>query len=111
MAAILLYLGADFVQQANASKLRQEELDHLEQQIAAARQETEVLQESFQYVRSPEAAEAWAREAGWAQPDEVSVVLVAPPADARFDVEGQEETAAAPDTYRIGWWDLFFGER
>jgi hypothetical protein len=111
MAAILLYLGADFVQQANASRQRQEELDRLERRIAAARQEQESLKELLTYVQSPEAAEAWARDVGWAQPDEVSVVLVAPPADTSLDVESQEAAEAKPDSYRASWWDLFFGER
>jgi hypothetical protein len=111
MAAILLYLGADFVQQANASKQRQEELDRIEEQIAEEQQKQELLQESYQYIQSPEAAEAWAREAGWAQEDEVAVVVFAPPADARSDLDGQKDAVTAPGSYRISWWDLFFGER
>jgi hypothetical protein len=111
MAAILLYLGADFVQQANASWQRQEELDRLEWRIAAARQEQASLQELFVYVQSPEAAEAWARDMGWARPDEVSVVVVAPPADTFPDVESQEDAEKGPGSYRASWWDLFFGER
>jgi hypothetical protein len=111
MAAILLYLGADFVQQANASRQRQEELERIEEQIAAAQQQQESLKELYQYVQSPEAAEAWARGVGWAKPDEVAVVVVAPPLEASSDVEDQEEAMAAPGSYRASWWDLFFGER
>lgn len=108
---LILYMGSTFVHQAGAHLQRQEELDQLEERLERTRQEEALLEEQLQYIQSPEAAEAWARENGWAKSDEVSVVVVAPPAEASPQ-EGQRAAEIdSPASRRQAWWDLFFGER
>lgn len=108
--ALILYMGSSFVQQIDAHLQRQEELHRLEQRLEAARDEEAMLQEHLPYVQSPEAAEAWARENGWAKSNEASVVVVAPTADAS-QVEGKDLEAGNSSGSRRGqWWDLFFGK-
>ena len=111
MGIVILYLGASFARQASISHQRREELRELEAEIAATERGNVDLQERLEYVQSPEAAEKWARENGWAKQDEVSVVVVAPsahssPSDARSATEEPK-----PSSNREAWWDLFFGER
>lgn len=111
MGIVILYLGASFARQASISHQRREELRELEAEIAATERENVDLQERFEYVQSPEAAEEWARQNGWAQQDEVSVVVVAPSADSSpSDTRGTTEEPK-PSSNREAWWDLFFGER
>jgi cell division protein FtsB len=111
MGIVILYLGASFARQASISHQRREELRELEAEIAATERENVDLQERFEYVQSPEAAEEWARQNGWAQQDEVSVVVVAPSADSSpSDTRGTTEEPK-PSSNREVWWDLFFGER
>jgi cell division protein FtsB len=108
---VILYMGSSFVQQIGTHRQRREELDQLEQRVETARQEGILLQQELEYVQSAEAAEAWARENGWARSDEVPVVVVAPTADP-YKQEGS--TLEGDDSPRSGpeiWWDLFFGER
>ena len=108
---LILYMGSSFVQEAGAHLQRQEELDQLDQRLEAARQEGALLEEQLQYVESPEAAEAWARENGLTKEGEVSVVVVAPEADA-IPQEGQGvQVEESPESRREVWWDLFFGSR
>lgn len=108
---LILYMGSSFVQQAGAHLQRQEELDQLDQRLEAARREEALLEEELQYVQSPYAAEAWARENGWARSDEVSVVVVAPAADASRQEAQNPQAEDSPDALREQWWDLFFGQR
>ncbi len=108
---LILYMGSTFVQQASAHKQRQAELDQLEEGLEAARQEEALLEEQLQYIQSPEAAEAWARENGWAKTDEIAVVVVAPQAEASQQEEQHPEESDSPASRRASWWDLFFGER
>lgn len=110
MGIVILYLGASFVRQASVSHQRREELRQLEQEIAAAEQESTDLQERLTYVQSPEAAEEWARENGWAKQDEVSVVVVAPAARSSPDDTPGAIEESKPGSTREAWWDLFFGE-
>lgn len=111
MGIVILYLGASFARQASISHQRREDLRELEAEIAATERENVDLQERFEYVQSPEAAEEWARQNGWAQQDEVSVVVVAPSADSSpSDTRGTTEEPK-PSSNREAWWDLFFGER
>ena len=108
---LVLYMGSSFVQQAGAHLQRQEELDQLDQHLASASQEEALLQEELLYVQSPEAAEAWARENGWARSDEVSVVVIAPEADASRQQDLAPQVGDSPEARREQWWDLFFGQR
>lgn len=108
---LILYMGSSFVQQIGTHLQRQEELEQLEQRVETARQEGILLQQELEYVQSVEAAEAWARENGWARSDEVPVVVVAPAADPYqqegANLEGEDSPRSGPEV----WWDLFFGER
>jgi cell division protein FtsL len=108
---LVLYMGSSFVQQAGAHLQRQEELDQLDQQLAAALREEAQLEEELLYVQSPGAAEAWARENGWARSDEASVVVIAPEADASRQEEQDPRVGDSPESRRQLWWDFFFGER
>jgi hypothetical protein len=111
MGLVILYLGVGFVQQARVSYERREELGLIEQEIMVVQEENDGLQERLNYVRSSEAAEEWARENGWAKEDEVSVVVVAPPADSSAGVQQDTGVTPAPGSNREAWWDFFFGER
>lgn len=111
MGILLLYLVVDFGRQVIASYQRQEELQQVERDIAAAQEETQRLEARLNYARSAQAAEAWAREQGWARQGEVPVVIIAPPASLVPEAaqEGQENPASLSP--REAWWELFFGER
>jgi cell division protein FtsB len=111
MGVLVLYLVVSFVRQAAISQKSQEELAELEQAITAAEEKRAGLREDLVYAQSEAAVEEWARENNWAKPDEVSVVVVAPPASASRGVEGSSEGAGGPDSPRDAWWELFFGTR
>jgi hypothetical protein len=109
MLAIVVYMGAGFVRQTGISRQRREELRALEARIAEADEDLSALQDQLEYVESPEAAEEWARDNGWAKDDEQPVVVVAPSADPA----GADEAPEAEDDGRSSgevWWDFFFGE-
>jgi len=108
---LILYMGSSFVQQAGTHLQRQEELDQLDDRLEAVRLEEALLEEELLYVQSPEAAEAWARENGWARSDEVSVVVVAPEGDASQREQQNPQAGDSPESRRELWWDLFFGRR
>ncbi len=111
MGIVILYLGASFARQASISHQRREELRNLEAEIAATERENVGLEKRLEHAQSPAAAEEWARENGWANEDEVSVVVVAPAAQASpSDTLGTKEESK-PSSNRDAWWDLFFGER
>jgi cell division protein FtsB len=109
MGIALLYLGWGFVRQAGVSHQRREELRRLEQEIEAAQQEAASLQEQLGSAQSPEAAEAWARENGWAKEDEVSIVVVAPTARSLPGGAQALPEDNTPGPKREAWWNLFFG--
>ncbi len=111
MGLVILYLGVGFVRQASVSHQRRLELGRIERDLAAAQQVNAQLQERLTYVQSPEAAEQWARENGWAKEDEVSVVVVAPIAQPSQSSPPGSTEEAKPNSNREAWWDLFFGER
>ena len=108
---LILYMGSSFVHQINTYLQRRDESDQMKQRLEAAHQEEVLLQEELEYVQSAEAAEAWARENGWAKADEVAVVVVAPPAGLADQESNDLETVAPPRSPPELWWDLFFGER
>ena len=109
MGAMILYLGAGFAQKVGVSLERRDDLRLLEAQIARAEQQEAVLASELEYMRSAAAAEAWARENGWAREDEVAVVLVAPPSSAPLSNGEGMRASLEPSSIRQRWWDLFFG--
>ena len=111
MSVLIVYLVVDFGRQVVLSRQRHDELRRVEQQIRAVMEEREELEQCLEWTQSSEAAEAFAREQGWAREGEVSVVLVEPaltpvPTPATSPVARRVE-----DSTREAWWGLFFGER
>jgi hypothetical protein len=111
MTALVLYLAVDFGRQVILSNMRQDDLQQVKDDVAAALQKKQYLEKRLEYVLSPQAAEEWARSVGWVKANEVPVVLVGPtavPADA-----GSEGSLspADQDANRTRWWDHFFGDR
>jgi hypothetical protein len=111
LAVVLLYLGADFGRQVVASYQRQEDLRRIEGNVESARQETQRLEARLDYARSSQAAEAWAREQGWAKADEVPLVVIAPPASASPATDESAVEDGGSLSNREAWWAFFFGER
>jgi hypothetical protein len=93
------------------SHQRKEELGQFEQRIAAARQETEELQNELDRVGSPEAVEEAVRPQGMTLEDEVLVILVGAPEEPLPEDEQEPATQAGFGTPREAWLDLFFGSR
>jgi hypothetical protein len=111
MGVLLLYLVVDFGRQVGVSYQRREELRQLDQKILAAEQESFELDRQWQYINSPDAAEAWARANGWTRQDEVLVVFVGPSPESAEEELGGEQAGTDFHTPRDAWWDLFFGTR
>jgi hypothetical protein len=111
MGAMILYLGAGFAQKVGISLERRDDLRRLEEQIVRAQQQEAALEAELEYMRSAAAAEAWARENGWAREDEVAVVLVAPPSAAALSSQEGSRAGLEPSSIREQWWDLFFERR
>jgi cell division protein FtsL len=111
LAGGLFYLGLSFVQQASVNRQRRLELNHIEQEIIAAQEELAQAEAELERTQSPQAAEAWARQNGWARPDEGLVVMVPPSAEGSPDAEGGAGEGAGPTSPRDAWWELFFGSR
>jgi hypothetical protein len=111
MGIVMLYLLADFGRQLAVYYQRRQELRQIEAQVATGQQEELALEEQRDYVLSSVAAEQWARENGWAQKGEQTVVIVGQ--DAQAGLAPEERTGANPDapSPQSVWWDLFFGER
>ena len=110
MGLVILYLGAGFVQQARVGHQRREELRLIEQEITLVQQQNAQLEQRLTYVQSPEAAQEWARENGWARQDEVSVVVVAPAGESLAEGRTSVEESRDPGSNREAWWGHFFGE-
>lgn len=108
---LILYLVVNFGRQVGVSYQRRQELKQIEQQIESARQEKAALEKALSYAQSPQAAEAWAREQLWSRPDEVPVMVVAPPTEGMPAGQELSEEAMEPGAIRDVWWDLFFGTR
>jgi cell division protein FtsB len=111
MGLLIVFLVVDFGRQVASSYERQADLEQVEREIQAARQQTQQLEARLIYARSSQAAEAWAREQGWAAPDEVPIVIVAPPEAPPSDTGASAEGDTALLSYREAWWAYFFGER
>ena len=110
MGVVILYLAVTFVMQTGVSLELQDKLRRIEQEIAAAEKANSELEARLGYVASDDAAEEWARENGWARPDEVLVVVMAPESQTLPGDELRQEEDARPASNRDSWWDLFFGE-
>ena len=110
MAAVLLYLAATCIARTRDRLALRDRLDRIDAEIAVAEERNAELRAQVDYVSSNDAAEAWARDNGLAQEDEVLVVVRAPDAEnvERTQLQ-QEETTSGSN--RDSWWDLFFGER
>ncbi len=108
---LILYLVVNFGRQVGVSYQRRQELKRIEQQIESARQEKAALEEELIYAQSPQAAEAWAREQLWSRPDEVPVMVIAPPAEEATASQEVPQEAGEAQAVRQVWWDLFFGSR
>ena len=109
MGAMILYLGAGFAQKVGLSLERRDDLRLLEGRIAKAEQQEALLAAELEYTQSAAAAEAWARENGWAREDEVAVVVVAPPSSVPPSKQAGMGASTEPESIRQRWWDLFFG--
>jgi hypothetical protein len=110
MGVVILYLVGNFVVQAGVRLDLRDKLHRVEREIAATEKTNDGLRARLDYVLSDDAAEAWARENGWAKPDEVLVVVLAPEGEAAPSTDISPEEDAGPATSRDSWWDLFFGE-
>ena len=111
MGIVMLYLLADFGRQLAVYYQRRQELRQVEAQIVAAEQEKLALEEQRSYALSPVAAEQWARENGWAQEGEQTVVIVGQGAQEQLAPEERVDTNPDGTSPQSTWWDLFFGER
>ncbi len=111
LGILIIYLVVDFGRQVLVSHKRRAELRQLEERIDAARKGGAALEEHLAYARSPEAAEAWARNQGWARADEVPVVIVAPEGEAPSNPVARRAQPRGLSSVRQGWLDLFFAER
>jgi hypothetical protein len=109
MGVLAFYLLFSFVRQVSISRVRRADLRALEQQLVAAEEEQQELENLLDYAESNAAAEEWARENGWAKPGEAVVVVVAPPADGVPEGQNQPQPSAIPDSPVEAWWALFFG--
>jgi hypothetical protein len=110
MGIVIAYLAADFARQVAISHQRREELLQVEQKIETILEEGQRLGEKRTYIQSPQAAEEWARQNGWAKEGEQPIVIVGPQQPAFPDESGEEE-AQGTVSPRQAWWELFFGKR
>jgi cell division protein FtsB len=110
IAALLLYLVANFARQAAVSYQRQKELEQMQAAVAAAQAENEQLKAYADYAKSDPAAEEWARSQGWAKAGEIPVIVVAPQGSAA-PAPAESAPADQPASHRHEWWSLFFGTR
>ena len=111
VGAVLLYLVVSFVMQIGVSLELQDKVRRLEREITLAEQSNLELDARLQYVSSDAAAEEWARQNGWAKPNEVLVVVLAPEGEGSPPDGPQQGEGVTPVSNRESWWNLFFGER
>jgi cytoskeletal protein RodZ len=109
MATVLLYLVANFGRQVAVSYQQGRELEQIQAKVSLAKEQNQVLLDYLAYAQSDSAAEAWAREQGWAKSGEVPVVVIAP---STVEIPTLESPAQeSPASSRQAWWELFFGTR
>ncbi|MFC2031373.1 hypothetical protein ACFLWA_11685 [Chloroflexota bacterium] len=111
LGILIIYLVVDFGRQVLVSHQRQAELRQVEARIDAAMEDGVALEERLAYAQSPQAAEAWARNQGWAKSNEVPVIVVAPEGEAANSPRARREEGLRLGSVRQTWWDLFFGDR
>ncbi len=111
MAAVLLYLAAICIVRTHDRLALRKRLDRIDAEIAVAEKENVELKARLDYVSSNDAAEAWARDNGWAREDEVLVVVLAPDSETEGRAQLQQADEGTSTSNRDAWWDLFFGER
>jgi len=109
MGIILVYLVVSFGRQVAVSFQRGQELDQIREKVSLAEAQNQELHDYLDYAKSDPAAEAWAREQGWAKPGEVPVIIIAPSAVEAPATESPPQES--PVSYRQSWWELFFGTR
>ena len=107
MATVLLYLVANFGRQVAVSYQQRQELAQIQEKVRLAEEQNQQLHDYLNYANSDQAAEAWAREQGWAKAGEVPVIVVAPSAAEAPKIETLPQES--PASYRQAWWELFFG--
>ena len=109
MGTILLYLVVNFGRQVAVSYQQGRELEQIQAKVSLAKEQNQVLLDYLAYAQSDSAAEAWAREQGWAKSGEVPVVVIAP---STAEIPTLESPAQeSPASSRQAWWELFFGTR
>jgi cell division protein FtsB len=109
MGTILLYLVVNFGRQVAVSYQQGQELAQIQEKVKLAKEQNQQLYDYLDYANSDSAAEAWAREQGWAKAGEVPVIVVAPSAAEAPTIESPPQES--PASYRQAWWELFFGTR
>ena len=109
MGTILLYLVVNFGRQVAVSYQQRQELAQIQEKVRLAEEQNQQLHDYLNYANSDQAAEAWAREQGWAKAGEVPVIVVSPPAAEAPAIESLPQES--PSSYRQAWWELFFGTR
>ena len=109
MGIVLLYLVVSFGRQVAVSYQRGQELAQIREKVNLAKEQNQELHSNLDYALSDPAAEAWAREQGWAKTDEVPVIVVAP--STAKTPSSESPAQESPDSYRQAWWELFFGTR
>ena len=110
MGIVLLYLALGFARQVSVSLQRQQEVKDLDGQINATVEERAVLEQTLQQMLSDTAVEKWAREHGWAKPDQVLVVPVGGLA-APSEEQVVPQESVPPSSPQEAWWNRFFGNR
>jgi hypothetical protein len=111
VGVLVVYVGTGFAHQAQVRQQQKAELERVEKELLLAQQEAALLEKQLEFVGSPAAVEAWALENGWARPDEMPVVVIAPTSEPSTESEVQGEDGAGLPSPQQAWWDLFFGDR
>lgn len=109
MGIVLLYLVVSFGRQVAVSHQRSQELAQIQEKVKLAEQQNQELHNYLDYAQSAPAAEAWARQQGWAKAGEVPVIVVDPLTVETPTIEPLQQVS--PASYRQAWWELFFGTR
>lgn len=108
MGAMLVFLVVSFARQIATSQQQTVKLNQVEEKIRIATTERAQLEEYLNWVVSLEALERWARQHGWARPDERLVVPYGVGAEASSPEQKILEEEERADSPQSAWWDLFF---
>jgi hypothetical protein len=110
MGILVLYLAVDFGRQVIISQQYKARLLAVQAKKAAASDRQAALQDQYEYIQSDKAPSDWGRNLGWAKPNEVPVVIVAPD-EASGSASPSDAGSVPPDGNLNEWWELFFGAR